>query len=105
MMRQAKSTATIPAVAEPEAEAPVSGPAPNGASHVLVDHIPEEQLAEEWHVGLRTMRRYRALRQSPPYVKIGRQVYYRRGAVEDWLRKREHSFEEPKGRARWSPGR
>jgi hypothetical protein len=53
------------------------------------------------------MRRYRALRQSPPYVMIGRRVYYRRGAVEDWLRKRERDFDEPnhKGRARRSPGR
>ncbi len=104
-MQQAKSTA-IPAEAEPEIAAPASAPAPNGASHVLADHIPEEQLAEEWDVALRTMRRYRALRQSPPYVMIGRKVYYRRGAIEEWLRNRERGFDEPKNsRRRRSPGR
>jgi hypothetical protein len=104
-MMQVKSTATIQAEAEPEIGAPASVPAPNGAAHVLVDHLTEEQLAEEWHIGLRTMRRYRALRQSPPYVKIGRKVYYRRRAIEEWLRGRERGFEEPQGRARRSPGR
>lgn len=104
MMRQAKSTATIPAD-EGEAEATANAPAPNGASHVLADHISEEELADELHVGLRTMRRWRAMRQSPPYVVIARRVYFRRGAVEEWLRNRERGFEEPKRRARRSPGR
>ena len=100
-MQQAKSTATIPAEPE-EAEAPANVPSPNGTSHVLADHLTEQELAADLDVGVRTVRRWRALRQSPPYVVIARRVYYRRGAVEEWLRKRERGFEEPKGRARRS---
>lgn len=103
-MKQAKPTATIPARAEVEAEAEhaatanapaPNGASPNGAAHVLVYYMPEEDLAEQLDIGMRTMRRWRALRQSPPYLMIGRQVLYRRDAVKEWLRKRERGFEEP----------
>jgi hypothetical protein len=99
-MMQAKSTA---AAAEPETA--VSAPAPDGALHILADHISEEALADELELGLRTMRRYRAQRQSPAYVVIGRKVYYRRGAVEEWLRNRERGFEEPRNKRRSPAGR
>lgn len=95
-MVQAKSTA------EPEADATASAAAPNGAAHILADHLTEQEFADDLEVGLRTVRRWRALRQSPPYVVIARRVYYRRAAVEEWLRNRERGFEEPKGRARRS---
>jgi hypothetical protein len=37
----------------------------------------------------RTLRRWRDLRQGPPFVRIGRRVYYRRGALRQWLLARE----------------
>ncbi len=39
----------------------------------------------------RTLRRWRDLRQGPPHVRIGRKVYYRRGALQQWLLAREQS--------------
>ena len=34
---------------------------------------------------LRTLRRWRVLGEGPPYCRIGRKVYYRRGALQRWL--------------------
>jgi len=39
----------------------------------------------------RTLRRWRVLRQGPPHVRIGRKVYYRRGALQRWLLAREQT--------------
>ena len=89
MRQSAKSTSS-------PVEAPVGAPAPNGAVlSVLADYLSEHELAKQLGVGLRTLRRWRALRQSPPYVVVARQLYFRRSAVEDWLRKRERDFEAP----------
>lgn len=40
-----------------------------------------------------TLRNWRALRRGPPNIKIGRKVYYRREALEQWLRSRERDYE------------
>lgn len=37
----------------------------------------------------RTVQRWRALGETPPSVKVGRRVFTRREAVEEWLRQRE----------------
>jgi|HubBroStandDraft_6_1064221.scaffolds.fasta_scaffold135155_1 hypothetical protein len=39
----------------------------------------------------RTLRRWRVLHQGPPHVRIGRKVYYRRGALQQWLLAREQT--------------
>jgi hypothetical protein len=69
-------------------------------SNLLADYLTEHQLAAELGVGLRSLRRWRALRRSPPYVVIARQVYFRRDAVAEWLRNREQGFDQPKSRTR-----
>lgn len=51
--------------------------------------ISEEEYAARRGVSLRTCQRDRQLRQSPPFVVIGRRVYYRIEAVRDWLLARE----------------
>jgi hypothetical protein len=51
--------------------------------------ISEEHYAARRGVSLRTCQRDRQLRQSPPFVVIGRRVYYRIEAVRDWLLARE----------------
>lgn len=64
-----------------------------------VDHAPdflegfisEEEYAARRGVSLRTCQRDRQLRQSPPFVVIGRRVFYRVEAVRDWLLAREQS--------------
>lgn len=55
----------------------------------LQGFIPEEDYAKRRGVSLRTCQRDRQLRQSPPYVIIGRRIYYRVEAVRDWLLSRE----------------
>jgi len=39
----------------------------------------------------RTMKRWRDLGEGPPFTRIGRQVFYRRAAVRDWLLNREQA--------------
>jgi len=57
----------------------------------LEGFVSEEAYAARRGVSIRTCQRDRQLRQSPPYVVIGRRVYYRVEAVRDWLIARERS--------------
>lgn len=57
---------------------------------MLDGYLPETEYARQRGVSLRTCQRDRALRQSPPYVVIGRQVYYRIDAIREWLLTREN---------------
>ena len=62
----------------------------------LEGFISEEDYATRRGVSLRTCQRDRQLRQSPPYVVIGRRIYYRVEAVRDWLLAREqHADRKP----------
>jgi hypothetical protein len=70
-------------------EAPLSGAVADSAPEFLQGYLSEDEYARQRGVSLRTCQRDRALRQSPPYVIIGRQVYYRLEAVREWLIKRE----------------
>jgi hypothetical protein len=38
---------------------------------------------------VRTLRRWRDLREGAPHIRIGRQVFYRRSALRQWLLSRE----------------
>ncbi len=68
---------------------------------VLDGFLSEKEYARQRGVTIRTCQRDRALRQSPPYVIIGRQVYYRLEAVRDWLINREsHCTRLPQSLAR-----
>jgi hypothetical protein len=51
--------------------------------------ISEEEYAARRGVSLRTCQRDRQLRQSPPFVMVGRRVYDSIEAVRDWLLARE----------------
>ena len=59
----------------------------------LEGFISEEDYAARRGVSIRTCQRDRQLRQSPPYVLIGRRVYYRIEAVRNWLVARERTFD------------
>lgn len=59
------------------------------ASDFLEGYISERDYAARRGVSLRTCQRDRQLRQAPPYVLIGRQVYYRIASLRDWLVSRE----------------
>jgi predicted DNA-binding transcriptional regulator AlpA len=49
------------------------------------DFLDRQQLAAELGVGVRTIIRWDAMRIGPPRVKIGRQLYYNRASVREWL--------------------
>ncbi|MGA9004263.1 MAG: hypothetical protein WB504_17510, partial [Pseudolabrys sp.] len=51
--------------------------------------ISEPEYARQRRVTPRTCQRDRQLRKAPPYIKFGRQVFYRIEAVRDWLIKNE----------------
>jgi biotin operon repressor len=55
------------------------------AGSVLAGYVSETELARELGKCERTVQRLRALRKGPPYVLIGRQIYYRLEAVRVWL--------------------
>ncbi|NCQ23686.1 MAG: hypothetical protein COW54_05940 [Rhodobacteraceae bacterium CG17_big_fil_post_rev_8_21_14_2_50_63_15] len=53
--------------------------------------IPEEGYAEWRGVSLRTVQRERAQRIGPPFIKLGRNIYYRPAAIEQWLLAQEQA--------------
>jgi predicted DNA-binding transcriptional regulator AlpA len=65
----------------------------------LNDLIPEADYAALRGVSVRTVQRERALRMGPPFIKLGRSVYYRPAAIEAWLLAQEQAQPRAKGRA------
>ena len=59
------------------------------ATTLLADVLTEDEAARELGRCPRTLKRWRDLREGPPFIRIGRQVLYRREAVRDWLVSRE----------------
>lgn len=53
------------------------------------DLVHEADLALRFGLKLVTLRAWRARRRGPPWISIGRKTYYRREALEVWLRARE----------------
>lgn len=49
------------------------------------DLIPETDYAEQLGVSIRSVQRERAQRVGPPFIKVGRKVYYRPAAIKAWL--------------------
>jgi len=65
---------------------------------IIQDLISESDYAAARGVSLRTVQRERAQRIGPPFIKLGRQVFYRPGAVETWLLSQEQAQPRAKGR-------
>ncbi|MCA1777482.1 MAG: helix-turn-helix domain-containing protein [Loktanella sp.] len=51
----------------------------------IQDLIPERDFAAARGVSLRTVQRERAQRIGPPFIKLGRMIYFRPQAIEQWL--------------------
>lgn len=60
------------------------------------DMIEEADYAAGRKVSLRTVQRERAQRIGPPFIKLGRKIYYRRAAIEQWLLAQEQ--DQPRAR-------
>ena len=87
-----------------------SGGAERGATvappaDFLEGFISEKNYAARRGVSLRTCQRDRQLRQSPPFVVVGRRVYYRIEAVRDWLLAREQAADRRPSAPRAGRGR
>ena len=59
----------------------------------LTGFISEDEYAARRGVTLRTCQRDRQLRKAPPYVQLGRRIFYRQDAVREWLLRNERSLE------------
>lgn len=64
------------------------------------DLLTEPQFAELTGRNVRSVQRERARREGPPFIRIGRKVYYRRAAIEAWLLAQEQSQPRAAGGAR-----
>lgn len=62
----------------------------------LQDLITEADYAASCGVSVRTIQRERALRIGAPYIKLGKSIYYRRAAIEEWLLAQEQA--QPRAR-------
>jgi hypothetical protein len=50
--------------------------------------LPEEEAAREIHVQKQTMAAWRSRDEGPPYVKVGKLVFYRPSHIRQWLESR-----------------
>jgi hypothetical protein len=66
---------------------------------VLSDYMDETTLAAELNQSPRTLQRWRRACTGPPFVEIGRTIFYKRSRVADWLDQREVRPREKKRRA------
>ena len=82
----------------------MSGDKPNsdaGRNASFLDgYITEAEYARQRGVSVRTCQRDRALRQAPPHVILGKQIYYRVDAIRAWLEAQERSVDRHTGRRR-----
>ena len=53
--------------------------------NLLLDLIPEAEMARERNVSTPTLRRERKNGGGPPFRKIGRKIFYPRDRFEQWL--------------------
>jgi hypothetical protein len=51
----------------------------------LVGLTSEREIAALFNESPRTWARRRQLREGPPYIQLGRRIYYRLDAVRQWL--------------------
>jgi predicted DNA-binding transcriptional regulator AlpA len=68
---------------------------------LLADWISREQLARALGLTADTLSRWEARRQGPPCTRIGRKTFYRRAAIQEWIRSQEqvHPVRKTRGRS------
>ena len=87
---------------------PLPGSLPGGNQHdpdedipdLLADWISREQLARALGLTADTLSRWEARRQGPPCTRIGRKTFYRRAAIQEWIRAQEQAHPVRKTRGR-----
>ena len=58
---------------------------PDERKTIFHDLVEEVDFARERGVSVRTCQRERQLLTSPPFVKIGRRIYYRTESIKAWI--------------------
>ena len=71
-----------------------------GAPDLFEGYIDEHEYCRQRGVSLRTAQRDRQLRQAPPYLLVGKKVYYRIIAVREWMLRQERREERKSQPAR-----
>ena len=71
--------------------------------NVLADLLSEEAIAAQLEVTVRTLQRWRQLREGPPWISIGRSVFYRAIATREWILQQERGEPQTK-RSKRRPG-
>jgi hypothetical protein len=69
----------------------------------IQDLLSEAEYADQRGVSVRTIARERAQRIGPPFIRLGRKIYYRPAAIETWLIAREQAQPRANGGARSWP--
>ena len=67
---------------------------------LLADWISREQLARALDLTTDTLSRWEARRQVPLCTRIGRPIFYRRAAIQEWIRAQEQAHPVRKSRGR-----
>jgi hypothetical protein len=60
---------------------------------MFADLLTEGEAARELGRCARTLKRWRDLREGPPFIRVGRQILYRRDAVRAWLLSHEQNVQ------------
>jgi Helix-turn-helix domain len=69
---------------------------------ILLDdeYMDEAALAATLGIRVTTVRKWRRIRKGPPFIPVGRKLYYRRETFTAWMRSQERSFEVESEKAR-----
>lgn len=57
----------------------------------LTELLTEKEYAEQRQVSRRTVQRERALGVGAPFIRLGRKIFYRPDAVDQWLISQEQT--------------
>src|SRR4051794_26366662 len=64
-----------------------NAPNPGNSISGLMDGMAlERDLARAFHESIRTWQRRRRTRKAPPYIRLGRRVFYRVEAGREWFK-------------------
>ena len=78
------------------------------ADGIFSEYLTDEQLAAGLGISPRTVKRWMAMGEGPPSIRIGKKRRFRRAAVTKWLEARERAYlgpAPPKPRRAVSPKR
>jgi len=64
--------------------------------HPLPDIVTPLDVETVWRIPRSSQKKQRALGTFAPHYRVGRRVYYRRAAVEQWIAEQERASQGPR---------